>query len=393
MNRTPIWLLFLLSVTLTACSLSLFDAQVRTHAIALADLDGDGDLDAVLANDQNLGPVPDPIWWNDGSGTFTDSGQRLDEEIPGSHHVSTGDFDGNGDEDILFGVSGGGWFLRNRGVGQFLPGSYLNANNIYMGPVPVAVGDLDRDGDLDALIAVCCGTFTQGSSQRTYFPPSQRVLFNDGSGRFTLNSQSLSDFGTRAVALGDLDGDGDLDAFMGNSFSTRDANGTQNFNEPNTIWFNDGTGQFVDSGQRLGSSGTNAVVLGDLDGDGDLDAWIGNGGFSSNSSADEVWFNDGLGNFTDSGQALGDALTRFVYLNDLDGDGDLDAVVESQRSVQLWLNDGSGAFTKSKQNLSYSSDCAAAPGDVDGDGDIDIVAGCAEKKVLVWLNDGMGKFK
>jgi hypothetical protein len=79
------------------------------------------------------------------------------------------------------------------------------------------------------------------------------------------------------------------------SHSVRNANGTQSVNEPNTIWFNDGTGQFVDSGQRLGRSGTSAIALGDLDGDGDLDAFIGNGGFWSNSNADEVWFNDGLG--------------------------------------------------------------------------------------------------
>ncbi len=42
--------------------------------------------------------------------------------------------------------------------------------------------------------------------------------------------------------------------------------------------------------------------------------------------------------------------------------------------------------------ITFPADCAAIPGDVDGDGDIDIVAGCVEREVQVWLNDGAGQF-
>ncbi len=48
-----------------------------TYAIELADLDGDGDLDAFLANGRNERPEPNTVLWNDGQGTFQDSGQRL----------------------------------------------------------------------------------------------------------------------------------------------------------------------------------------------------------------------------------------------------------------------------------------------------------------------------
>ena len=46
--------------------------------------------------------------------------------------------------------------------------------------------------------------------------------------------------------------------------------------QPNTVWTNDGTGTFSNSGQALGGSRSYSVALGDLDGDGDLDAMAGN---------------------------------------------------------------------------------------------------------------------
>ena len=61
-------------------------------------------------------------------------------------------------------------------------------------------------------------------------------------------------------------------------------------------------GIFIDSGQPLGSSTSDNVDLGDLDGDGDLVAFVVNG--TSSGQPNKVWLNDGSGNFTDSGQSL-----------------------------------------------------------------------------------------
>ena len=79
------------------------------------------------------------------------------------------------------------------------------------------------------------------------------------------------------MALGDLDGDGDLDAFVGND------------KQGNRVWLNDGRGRFSDSGRSLGSSSSRALALGDLDGDGTLDAFAGNG--FPIGQANEVWLN------------------------------------------------------------------------------------------------------
>src|SRR5262249_16172741 len=64
----------------------------------------------------------------------------------------------------------------------------------------------------------------------------------------------------------------------------------------------DGTGFFDDSGQRLGGGFSFGATLGDVNGDGNLDAFVTYSGFPSQPS--EVWFNDGSGHFTDSGQRL-----------------------------------------------------------------------------------------
>ena len=69
---------------------------------------------------------------------------------------------------------------------------------------------------------------------------------------------------TQGVALGDVDGDGDLDAFT-----------AVNSQISNRLFLNDGTGVFTDSGQEIGQVGGNVdVELGDVDADGDLDAVI-----------------------------------------------------------------------------------------------------------------------
>ena len=134
----------------------------------------------------------------------------------------------------------------------------------------------------------------------------------------------------------------------------------------NTFGSTTGSGEFIKAGRRSFVSRAGDVVLGDLDGDGDLDA----------VSLGSVALNDGSGQFTDSGQNLG-YWVGGISLGDVDNDGDLDVFfARRHQQNELWLNDGSGTFTNSGQKFNESGRSAdAAMADLDGDGDLDIFVG------------------
>ena len=189
---------------------------------------------------------------------------------------------------------------------------------------------------------------------------------------------------TFQVALGDLDGDGDLDAVFANMADNHSA-----------VWLNDGAGQFKVTDQQLTQQG-HGLDIGDLDGDGDVDIFITCAHYNGAGKPSVVYFNDGRGVFQESGQDLGDAglSGNGVNLLDVDNDGDLDAhVVYYERGPgepdRIYLNDGQGDFTDSKLALPEQ---VIAWGDVDSDGDVDIFAKTFGQDYKTLINDGSGGF-
>jgi hypothetical protein len=171
-----------------------------------------------------------------------------------------------------------------------------------------------------------------------------RTAVTAGTGLFVENADDgLPSSQAVDVALGDVNGDGFPDALVAGNVGFLINDGG-----PATLWLNDGHGNFVQSGQVLGS-GANAVALGDLNGDGWLDAYI------SKWRADEVWLNNGDGTFRDSGQRLSYPWVGFypgggfgAVMADIDGDGDLDAFAQGRPENTVWLNDGQGNFRDRK---------------------------------------------
>jgi hypothetical protein len=363
----------------------------------VADLDGDGDLDVVMHNVRHEAEFTAfsviTLWVNQGEGQF--EAHRLgDAEFGpgmGSGWASAaGDLDLDGDVDLLVFP---GWrlsLLQNQGGG---PGDFGRAKVISnLGEDgqfgSIALGDLNNDGLLDGIIAGCCGRqFT--IEPEGGIPNISWVWINAlGAGGSLIPQTSvlsaLDSLAMRAIALGDLDGDDDLDLFAAVLASSL------NSDPADRVLFNDNSGNFTDSGQRLGDADSTAVTLGDLDDDGDMDALVG----AEREAV--VWINQGRsqggqeGTFAHTGQEISGSKIRAIFLSDLDRDGDLDAIIAGIRQAVIWWNDGQAAFTRSRQRFSYSRRHGLAIGDFNGDSwpDIFVAKYSSDYRILFNLGDG-----
>ena len=352
------------------------------RAVAVGDLDGDGDLDMVVANMAGCpsswcGSDHDRIYQNDGNGTFVETtATALPMDFSGSYAVALGDIDGDGDLDLAIGKGGNhlaysyGIPVQNRlylndGTGAFT--DVTSARTPAVADITGAIAFVDVDGDSDLDMVVGNG----GDSG----PEQNRLYINDGSGTFSdaaaAQLPATNDV-TTSVAFGDVDGDGDIDLVFGNDGQNR-------------LCLNDGSGTFVDGTNThvpVWTDGTNAITLGDVDGDGDPDLAIGNGvtPFEQN----RLYLNDGSGVFSDVTATqlptVGDR-TEGVSLADIDGDGDPDLVFGAWGQNRLYLNDGNGTFTDVTATrlptLStwWSSRPTVVFADIDDDGDPDLFWG------------------
>lgn len=375
------------------------------NTTSVADLDGDGDLDVVLTNDRKENELiywsDITLWKNQGGGYFTPD--AFETPPYGFPAAGTGDMDGDGDVDILALSTDRLMLFRNQGgaqngeLGAFEPEEPGARPDGDTGtPGSLVLGDLNDDGAPDAFVAGCCGMYLheEHPGGNLVIDPVSWAWLNtwDRNGWMASNTVSmpgLNGLRMRAAALGDLNGDGSLDVYAAMlSPEAAIADGAAD-----RVLFNDGSGGFTDSGQRLGDSESTAVDLGDLDGDGDLDALVGT------LSGAEIWVNQGaaqggqVGVFAPSGQEIASNPTEAVFLADFDSDGDQDALIGGIKQAVIWKNDGQGQFTRTNQRFRYSERHGLAVDDFNADGYPDIFAGAYATFYRVWLNQGDGTFR
>jgi hypothetical protein len=352
-------------------------AGTSTTDVDLVDVDRDGDLDLFKTQGtDSLAGRPNQLLINNGTGQFVDeSATRLPAVVANSTKADSGDVDGDGDLDVIIANVGGEQLLLNDGAGFFADGSAAL-------PPPVSIvddisadarfGDVDRDGDLDILISNenpfpggvgaqnrlwindGHGNFTDQTAARLPAAINQtaamlpgdvdndgdldivvlnrgqdNVLINNGTGVFTDETPArfpVTSDTTRGGALADLDGDGDLDLVTGNSRG-----------EAAVLYINR-HGVFVAGNlgmTPLPNETITGVELVDLDGDGDQDVYLPNAGeFVAGhgflGGPDRYFRNNGRAHFAEDAPkhfAPPDDPSTDAAFGDIDGDGDIDLIV------------------------------------------------------------------
>ncbi len=323
--------------------------------IEAANLDGDGDIDLVVAN-QGSTPVA-TVHLNNGTGSFPSPVPTSDWYFGSSpRSVAIADLDGNGDLDLAVVDQSGviSIFLDGTTPGKFTYGPTIPLPN-GAGPFWIAGADLDGDGDIDLVTA----------NQGTNFIS---VLKNNGNATFAAPVNYTVGFRPVYVFPADLDGDGDID------LATVDQ-GVDDLLDSVSLLFNDGSGAFpVRSAVQVGSAPT-ALVAADLDGDGDRDLAVTAAGTPSREDTAVVVFkNNGNGTFGSGARYLPGAGPNHIVAADFDGDGDLDLVtVDAARSaVSFFANNGDGTFAAAQGFGAGVDPRFVAVADFNGDGDLDL---------------------
>ncbi len=323
--------------------------------------------------------------------------------------VAVGDFSGNGFPDVYVTNFGPNALFANNGDGSFTDVTEQAGTDDVRWSTSAIFLDYDRDGLLDLFVVNYVDFTVAGNKtcfdsvgQRDYCNPNQyeglpdRLFRNLGNGRFEDVSEASGIASRRGPGLGvtvaDFNGNGLPDIFVAND-------GAENF-----LWINQGDGTFREEGLLRGVAlngegapeGSMGVAAGDFDDDGDLDLFMTHLTDETNT----LYVNDGKGNFLDATASAGLGASSLPYTGfgaawfDANRNGRLDLFIANgavrslshlrgeefpyhQRN-QLYRNLGGGRFgevgSRSVPALELSEvSRGAAFGDIDNDGDIDIV--------------------
>jgi hypothetical protein len=379
---------------------------------AVADVDGDGDLDLFATRLEGPNLLLCNRLIESGTATFEDctTAAGLDAVAVNGNGAAFGDLDRDGDPDLyVTAIATTRFYLFiNDGAGHFSEEAVARGAAVATGfthaGFGVELGDYDGDGWLDLHVNEWGAIVLQTLGGESDHPGHMRLLRNRGAaqpGHFDDVTASagvaipVAETWGFASALRDLDGDGHLDLAIASDFET------------SKLFWNDGDGTFSEGGVAAGvATDENGMgsTFGDADGDGDLDWFVtsiydaegpcGSPNCPFGSTGNRYYRNDGARVFSDQ---TGDAATGLrdggwgwgTAFFDYDLDGDLDLVMTNgvdypdttsedaynDDVLRLWRNDGAGVWTEVAQ-LEGLTDTRSGKGllvfDPDADGDLDL---------------------
>jgi hypothetical protein len=371
--------------------LSYDSGGLQAQSVAVGDFNKDGTPDLAVTNycsDDTCTSGSLSVLLGNGDGTFQ-AAVNYSSGGTGALFVVVADVNGDGIPDLLV-VNNSGEDNGDGSVGVLLgngDGTFQAAVTYDSGgssASSVAVGDVNRDGKPDLLVANYC------ISSENCGNGLMGVLLGNGNGTFqaTVGYSSGAVY-TESVAVADVNGDGKLDLLVGSlcTNSTSCANGVVGV----LLGNGDGTFQvpvnYGSGGYAEGGYGVISVVVGDVNGDSKPDLVVANQCFSTTNCANGsvgVLLGNGNGTFQGTlSYASGALETESVALADVNGDDRLDVVVASicasgsectSGVVDVLLGNGDGSFQAA---LSYGSGgygaVSVAVSDVNGDNKPDLL--------------------
>jgi hypothetical protein len=323
------------------------------ESVAVADVNGDGKPDLVVANSCGPGgcyPAPGVVGvlLGNGDGTFQTA---VSYSAGGTaYKVVIVDVNGDGKPDLVManGRSNTIAVLLGNGDGTFKAAVTYDSGG--SDPLSVAVADVNGDGKLDLVVANVCV-----SSQNCSTNSVVGVLLGNGDGTF----QAAVNYGSggcepTSVAVADVNGDGRPDLLVGNS-----GNGNSGCNTTDTVGVllgnGDGTLQTAVV-YDVGGGGSVSLAVSDVNADGKLDLLASSESACSNCSngAVEVLLGNGDGTFQKAiSYASGGSLTESLEVADVNGDGKPDLVVANlgTNTVAVLINTSLPATTTALASL------------------------------------------
>lgn len=302
--------------------------------IESGDLDGDGHLDLVGLGLQNTGDGSDlGVLFGDGAGGFSEF--VLGTVNPRPKALRLGDLNGDGLLDIVISA----WVIvdignmdqdpvllvyMGLGDGQFSEQVEYRRHRVEDEPAgEIELGDFDHDGDLDVIMA---GGFYNDS-----VVSGALIFLGNGDGSFAESTivPGFEEF-ARFVELGDINGDGHLDAVLSIDVSRTGL--------VTLLGVGDGTFVSVANESPRSASRTfrGKLEIGDIDHDGNLDVVL------TNISWLNIFQGNGAGEFEERQETLFGGTQKDIKLVDLNGDGELDAVGVGRQWPVVWWGSNNG---------------------------------------------------
>jgi len=361
---------------------SLPSDKLNEHGIATGDVNGDGNVDYVVSNNSGpFGTRPANLFLGDGKGKFTEAVLAVDAGL--GNDVELVDVDGDSDLDLLVArtrESDGPRLYLNDGKGGFTRGG-TGFDGDSDQNTSIVAGDVDRNGRVDFVTGnhLTRNHLHLGIGKLTWLDVTQSVHFGGA---------SLTAVQWTGFELHDLDGDGDLDLLETGA--------------PLALLLGDQTARFTDVSathvpQLRGK--VSGVWVADSDRDGDLDVFVHLQDTTPSWSV-RLLVNRGNAKF-DLAPASAIPFTKTVLhltIDDLDGDGNVDLVVDSYGGPFLFRGNSKNSFTADTRSK-FDSIKGLSPhrvADVDKDGDPDLVYKTQNHlptdEFQVYANDGRGVF-